>query len=435
MNTQLLAAVKAGHSWEVLHLLSQGADVNAMDNGWTALMYAASMNREATLLLLLEHGADVHLIGVSGRTALQVAKGLGHANIATILKTATMYQAPPKQEVTAENHKGTASKPATNQRSEGILPSLPAVLERFPRICGRHRNYILLDLENLVPSAEEIHRLKPECEILCFSKAQDKISVALALALQTSRRCEFVLTNATGKNALDFHIAFYLGVLSCTHPECKAYVISRDTGYDSLIEWINKHMGIAACRFSSFDSLPKDVCQPKQAQLCPSQGAEDQDSSLEENVQEAIQSLVGYKQNRPRKRQALLNALRSCFHQKLSSTALLAVLHELVAVKKCIAIDGNGNVSYMLPIAADQSKTPGALEENIRKVIADLSGRKNSRPRKRKTLMSTLKACFQPKLSDDAMAEILHNLIAVKKCVIIDKQDNVTYRHPITVGK
>ncbi len=305
LNTQLLAAVKAGHSWEVLHLLSQGADVNAMDNGWTALMYAASMNREATLLLLLEHGADVHRIGVSGRTALQVAEGLGHANIATILKTATMYQAPPKQEVTAENHKGTASKPATNQRSEGILPSLPAVLERFPRICGRHRNYILLDLENLVPSAEEIHRLKPECEILCLSKAQDKISVALALALQTSRRCEFVLTNATGKNALDFHIAFYLGVLSCTHPECKAYVISRDTGYDSLIEWINKHMGIAACRFSSFDSLPKDVCQPKQAQLCPSQGAEDQDSSLEKNVQEAIQSLVGYKQNRPRKRQAL----------------------------------------------------------------------------------------------------------------------------------
>ena len=431
LNARLLAAVKAGDSWEVPFLLSQGADVNAVGDGWTALMYAASMAREETLRLLLEHGADVHRTSASGRTALQVAQGLGHSGIVAILKKAAGRRA--------------AQKEAAGE-CQSLHPSAESGEEQ--ESVARAEKYILLDLENLVPSAEDIHRLMPECKILCFSKALDKISVALAQALQNDGRCEFVLTNATGKNALDFHIAFYLGALSHTHPECAAYVVSKDTGYDSLIQWINQHTGIAARRISSFDSLPKNVYQPKLPQLPqPSlppprdvrAGGEQEEvsphatpggSTLEKNVQDAIQALA--KQARPSKRKTLMNALGACFHPKLSKDMLAKVLHELVAVKKCIVIDDNDNVSYAPPITAVQSET---FKENVRKAIADLSGRKNSRPRKRKTLINTLGACFHPKLPEDMLAKILHELVAVKKCIVIDSKDNVTYAHPITAGK
>lgn len=295
-----------------------------------------------------------------------------------------------------------------------------------------------------MPSAEEIHRLKSECKILCFSKAQDKISVGLAMALQTNRRCEFILTGATGKNALDFHIAFYLGVLSHLHPGCAAYVISKDSGYDSLIKWINQHTDITACRIGCFDDLPASVCQPassvphapkeaaaKEVGSVPAAPPVDHRSVLEKHVQEAIQTIAKFKQARPRKRKTLMNALNASFQPKLSSDMLAKVLQQLVAMKK-IAIDGNDSVSYAPFVAAPPS---GSLEENVQKAIADLAGRKQSRPRKRKTLMNTLAACFQNKLPEDTLAKILHHLISVKKCVVIDGKDNVTYAPPITAGR
>lgn len=306
------------------------------------------------------------------------------------------------------------------------------------------KSYLLLDMENLMPSAEEIHRLKSECKILCFSKAQDKISVALAMALQTNRRCEFILTGATGKNALDFHIAFYLGVLSHLHSGCTAYVISKDSGYDSLIKWINQHTDIAARRISSFGDLPASVCQPdssaprtpkeapvKEARSVPAASPVEPRSVLEQNVQIAIQAIAKFKQSRPRKRKTLMNALNVCFQPKLSSDMLADVLRELVAMKK-IAIDANDNVSYVLSATA---APPSSLEENVRKAIADLAGRKQSRPRKRKTLMNTIAACFQNKLPEATIAEILRHLVSVKKCVSIDSNENVKYAPPITSEK
>ena len=448
LNKQFLSAVKSGDTEEVLRLLNQGADVNAMQHGWTALMYAASMEREKTLRLLLARGADVHRLSAAGRTALQVAEGLGHTSIAGILREAgsqraSSQQLPKTHEENALFPKGFTYVPFLYNptKKETGMNEAPATGEAA-------ESYLLLDMENLMPSAEDIHRLKAECKILCFSKAQDKISVGLAMALmalQTDRRCEFILTGATGKNALDFHIAFYLGVLTHLHSGCSAYVISRDSGYDSLIQWINQHTDTTACRISCFDDLPANVCQPassaphspKNAPAKEAGGASavppvDHRSVLEKHVQDAIQTIAKFKQARPRKRKTLINALNASCQPKLSSDMLAEVLQQLVAMKQ-IAIDGNDNVSYPPFVAA--AAPSASLEENAQKAIADLTRRKQSRPRKRETLMNTLAACFQHKLSEDTLAKILRHLVSVKKCVVIDSKDNVTYAPPITVGK
>lgn len=450
LNKQLLSAVKSGDTEEVLRLLNQGADVNAVAHGWTALMYAASMAREETLRLLLVRGADVHRLSAAGRTALQVAEGLGHTNIADILRGVGAQHASSRQLPKAHALEVAREENAVFPKGFTYVPFLYSPPKKETRMNEASatgeaaESYLLLDMENLMPSAEEIHRLKSECKILCFSKAQDKISVALAMALQMNRRCEFILTGATGKNALDFHIAFYLGVLSHLHSGCTAYVISKDSGYDSLIKWINQHTGIVARRISSFGDLPARVCQPaspaphapkeapaEEVGSVPAAPPVDHRSVLEKHVQEAIQSIAKFKQARPRKRKTLMNALNASFQPKISSDMLAKVLQQLVTMKK-ITIDGNDNVSYAPFVAAPSS---GSLEENVQKAIADLAGRKQSRPRKRKTLMNTLAACFQNKLPEATLAEILRHLVSVKKCVVIDGKDNVTYAPPITAGR
>lgn len=38
-----------------------------------------------------------------------------------------------------------------------------------------------------------------------------------------------------GKNALDFHLSFYLAYVAAQQPEASLVVVANDTGYDSMI--------------------------------------------------------------------------------------------------------------------------------------------------------------------------------------------------------
>jgi ankyrin repeat protein len=74
---------------DVIPLLARaGVDINAVDeHGFTPLMYAATIDfgETSTLAALLSAGADRTIRNESGRTALQQARRLGHAQIAEAL--------------------------------------------------------------------------------------------------------------------------------------------------------------------------------------------------------------------------------------------------------------------------------------------------------------------------------------------------------------
>ena len=47
---------------------------------------------------------------------------------------------------------------------------------------------------------------------------------------------EYVRIEGNGPNALDFHIAFYIGNIAAKDPDCYFHIISKDTGFDPLIK-------------------------------------------------------------------------------------------------------------------------------------------------------------------------------------------------------
>lgn len=53
------------------------------------------------------------------------------------------------------------------------------------------------------------------------------------------QRVDFHKIAGTGKNALDFHIAFQLGRTIETAPDTECYVLSRDKGFDPLLTYLN----------------------------------------------------------------------------------------------------------------------------------------------------------------------------------------------------
>ncbi len=77
--TPLIRASRAGNTQEVVSLLAQGADVNAVDNyGWTALIWSADKGHTAITEALIKAGADINHKDTRGATPLIRASARGN---------------------------------------------------------------------------------------------------------------------------------------------------------------------------------------------------------------------------------------------------------------------------------------------------------------------------------------------------------------------
>ncbi|WP_416190989.1 PIN domain-containing protein [Neisseria sp. CCUG12390] len=99
--------------------------------------------------------------------------------------------------------------------------------------------HILIDFENVQPEAEQLNGLDESCHIWLFlGKLQQKtLSVELCEVLcRFGKNVHFVRVAKTGKNALDFYLAYYLGKITEQDNEALICILSRDGGFDVLVE-------------------------------------------------------------------------------------------------------------------------------------------------------------------------------------------------------
>jgi hypothetical protein len=77
-------------------------------------------------------------------------------------------------------------------------------------------NFVLIDYENVQPDDFALLVDGPFRVKVFLGQNQSRILVEVATALQRlGTNAEYIHLEAGGPNALDFHIAFYLGKLSC----------------------------------------------------------------------------------------------------------------------------------------------------------------------------------------------------------------------------
>ena len=97
-------------------------------------------------------------------------------------------------------------------------------------------NYVLIDFENVQPeSLEQLDR--DYFKVLVFVGAsQEKFPVDMTTTLHGfGERVEYIRISGKGTNALDFHIAYYIGQHAAADPAAYFHIISKDAGYDPLI--------------------------------------------------------------------------------------------------------------------------------------------------------------------------------------------------------
>mmetsp|Transcript_33205 Transcript_33205/g.40160 ORF Transcript_33205/g.40160 Transcript_33205/m.40160 type:complete len:257 (-) Transcript_33205:101-871(-) len=109
LRTPLIRLALNGHAMGIAYLLSAGVNVHGKDDeGWTALMHAASGGESDAVKLLVAGGSDLGSKAKtgdkSGWTALDIAKEKGHTGVVDILERAETMEGLEAIKAEAEPH-------------------------------------------------------------------------------------------------------------------------------------------------------------------------------------------------------------------------------------------------------------------------------------------------------------------------------------------
>lgn len=116
------------------------------------------------------------------------------------------------------------------QKHPPVKPGLPA----GPVARLEDDVHVLIDWENVQPDAETLRALVPDATHLWLFHGQTQ-KVQGQHAGFGDRRTLVPITRP-GKNALDFHLSFYMGYIISRHPEARIVVLSNDQGYRPMLE-------------------------------------------------------------------------------------------------------------------------------------------------------------------------------------------------------
>lgn len=218
-------------------------------------------------------------------------------------------------------------------------------------------NYVLIDFENVAVKSLSLLRAEEFRVVVFLGPNNTKLPVDLVLAMQDfGDRAEYVTLEKAGPNALDFHIAYYLGVLAAADPQGFFHIISKDTGFDLLIKHL-KGKKIYSARSPSIESMPCFAAQAPAPAAKPAPAvaaapaakkkAPPAGQSAGELIKIAVHDLIRRKAARPRKQKTLLGTLQVACGKDLPLESIQAVFEGLVD-QGYVIVDG-AKVSYALP--------------------------------------------------------------------------------------
>ncbi|MDA8484586.1 PIN domain-containing protein [Pseudomonas resinovorans] len=216
-------------------------------------------------------------------------------------------------------------------------------------------NYVLIDYENVQVQSLDLLQ-QPQFKIRVFLGPNNtKLPAELVVAMQClGDRAGYIQLDTPGQNALDFHVAYYLGRLAVEEPDAFFHIISRDKGFDPLIKHL-KSKGIFAARSESIEGMPcfspPKIVPPPAPKLEPVKSSPPKTTKAvsESDVNLVIADLVGRKASRPRTIKTLLNTIRA----KLGKQTIEEIegIYQVLRHRGYINEAGT-KVSYTLPKSA-----------------------------------------------------------------------------------
>lgn len=151
---------------------------------------------------------------------------------------------------------------------------------------------------------------------------------------------EWIEIVGSGKNALDFHIAYYLAK-NDSEKDVSHYILSKDKGFDPLVSFINKkHNSKIVKRIISLNDLV--VVSQKSTDMMPTK----EQKEISDKYEKVLNNLKGITKSKRPKTEAKLKAhIQAYGKDKWSDDDIQNILDELYR-KGNISKGGNNRLSY-----------------------------------------------------------------------------------------
>ena len=269
--------------------------------------------------------------------------------------------------------------------------------------------HVLVDWENVQPKEDDLRALVSDVtDVWLFHGPNQKVDQAQLGSFGS--RATPVKIARSAKNALDFHLSFYMGYIASRHPDARFVVVSNDKGYGPMLEHAGE-LGFSA-RQVGFGPPRKTTKRGPVFSLAP--------------VKPAVVKTPAAKQIPAAKKVAV----------KSSAAAKSAAAAETgkpkaeakKAVKKAaipLKVATGKPPSKAAPAAGSANSNSGKKIKGLAHVAASLK-KTESKPARQAGLLAMIKSLLATTSEDPAIHSVLSQLIAGGK-VSIDEKGAVQY--------
>ena len=216
-------------------------------------------------------------------------------------------------------------------------------------------HFVLVDFENVPEVDLGLVRGKPVQITLLIGKNQGKLDYTLVEQIhRLAAQVELVKLDASGRNALDLTLAYYLGQAVARAPGAQFCIVSRDKDFEPMIaHLISKHLRVVRCdSFAALPFLPKPRRSSPAKHAVPARVSEPARAgtmiiagSPPERLEKLATRLSNNLAPRPKKKSSLLAHLNTVFGGRLSEAEQNQNLAELIK-RRILSIDSKDKVTY-----------------------------------------------------------------------------------------
>jgi hypothetical protein len=194
---------------------------------------------------------------------------------------------------------------------------------------------VLVDFENVQPKSLDALDTDHHRVIVFVGAKQANVPIEIVSATQRmGERAQYIQIAGSGPNALDFHIAFYIGEIAAQDREATFRVISRDKGFDPLIQHLQAR-GISVTRSAPVEKAKAPHPKPTHSPIA------------KKRARAFAQNLRQPKATKPRTDKTLAHHIAAHFvKQQLSALEIDAIVSALRA--QGVIDIADGKVSYSL---------------------------------------------------------------------------------------
>lgn len=276
---------------------------------------------------------------------------------------------------------------------------------------GDIETHVLVDWKNVQPKDDDIRSLVPDVTDIWLFHGPNQKGVGAKHA-SFGEKATPVKIARTGKNALDFHLSFYMGYIAARHPDARFVVVSNDKGYAPMLEHAAE-LGFSA-RQVGFDKSGAIVEEVSASSAAKKAAPAKRVAAKKVPTKSAAKKVVTRLPSSPvAKAQAKkVSAAKNAAATKKSLSPAAAPTTVSVASKAGAATAASGSS------VVDLKKAVSHVVASLRKTT--------SKPTKLAKLVAAIKSLLGQSADEQAVHSVLSQLLAGGK-VVIDSKGGVRY--------